>query len=148
MTLERFKEWVEKEYPIDRYSNVYDLINDVEQRVNSDGNEMNPQVRQLLLEQFLPQFDAQAREILERQKDKEKVSDLVGGALLRGTTDEMIADLQKSEVMGIDTSQMIPPKPEPETRSQYVYRILNESISKPIRGVGKQMRKFGKWLGF
>ena len=56
MTLERFKEWVEDNYPSEKYDNVDDLIRDVENRVNGDGHVMNDQIKQMLLDEFSMSF--------------------------------------------------------------------------------------------
>lgn len=106
MTLERMIEWIEKNYPIDRYDNVYDLIRDVEQRINSDGNDMNPQVKQLLLDEFAQQFDPRYRELLQRRADQQLAADMLGGGQIpKSLADEIIEDLKRPEIMGIDMSQ-------------------------------------------
>ena len=106
MTLERFSEWVQKNYPPDRYDNVFDLIRDVEQRVNSDGNEMNDKVKQLLLDQFAPIFDPRYRQLLQRREDEQQAADMLGsGKIPRSLADEIIEDLRQPEIMGVDISE-------------------------------------------
>ena len=108
MTLERFSEWIEQNFTLDRYGNVYDLINDVERRVNSDGNEMNDQVRQLLLENFSSYYDPRIRYMEERLAEQQKAAELLGnGKIMESLSDEILRDLRNpsAEILGIDMTE-------------------------------------------
>ena len=108
MTLERFSSWVEQNYPPDRYDNVYDLINDVEQRVNADGNEMNEKIKQLLLDNFASYYDPRIRMAEQRLAEQQQVADMLGnGQIARGYSDDMVESFnsQRSEIMDIDFSE-------------------------------------------
>lgn len=108
MTLERFDEWVRKNYPIDQYDNVFDLMRDVEQRVNGDGHDLNDNVKQLLLDKFAPDFDPRYRELLQRREDQQQAADMLGsGKIMQSITDEIVESLNnpRSEIMDIDMTE-------------------------------------------
>jgi len=108
MTLELFEAWIQKNFDLDRYGNVYDLINDLEQRVNSDGNEMNEKVKQLLLEKFSSYYDPRIRMMQERLADQQRAADMLGnGKILESLSDEILEDMRnpRAEIMGIDMTE-------------------------------------------
>lgn len=106
MTLERFKEWIDKNYPADRYFSAEDRLSDIELRVNSDGNELHPNVRQELLSQFMQDYDPVFREMQKRAEEKLEIARFLGnGEVPVSWSDEYIAELNRPEIMDIDFSQ-------------------------------------------
>ena len=108
MTLERLSEWVRENYPPDRYFTPDDLIQDVEQRFNADGHDMNDNIRQLLIDEFTKEFSPEYRAYKQRQEEKQQIADFIGsGEVFESTTDEIVDQLRspQAEILDIDMSE-------------------------------------------
>ena len=109
-------------------------------RINRDGNQMNDNVRQLLLEEFAEFYDPRIRLARERYEEQLEIAEFLGnGEIPKNFTDEIIESLQRPEIMDIDFSQfqtrreqVIPPEIKrfveqnrPNTIVRAVQRFLN-----------------------
>lgn len=146
MTLERFSEWIEQNFSLDRYGNVYDLVNAVEQRVNSDGNEMNDNVRQLLLENFASHYDPRIKAMEERLAIQQEVADMLGsGKVIESLSDEILQDLRnpRAEILGIDMTEFATTRESviPPEIQRFAHR---ESFFTRVVSTFRKFLKFGR----
>lgn len=141
MTLERFKEWVEKEFDVDSYASADELIYNVESRMNADGHDMNPNVKQLLMDQFVPYYEPIIRAIRQRQEDAQRAADLLGsGKIPQSLSDEMLERAESPEILGIDFSQfqttredVYPPEIKKFVRSQSFFSKIASGFKRLFR---------------
>ena len=130
-TLERLIEWVDRNYPADRYFSPEDRFADVEMRFNSDGNEMNDTVRQLLLDHFTLEYEPEYRDMQQREEEQRQIQEVITGSreLPSSLADQIVEDLNRPEIMGIDMSQF-------RTDREYVTPPIIERFTRQT-GLGK-----------
>lgn len=108
----------------------------LEQRVNSDGNEMNDKVRELLAEKFASYYDPRVRYLQEKLAEQQEAADMLGsGKIPESLSDEMVRDLKspRAEILGIDMTEfrtdreyvVPPPIVRYEMRQTFFQRIAS-----------------------
>lgn len=102
----RFEEWANKNYPAENYFTAEDRLADIETRMNADGRAMPNSLRQSLLQDFQVDYDPVLRARAARYQEQLEIARFLGnGQIPTGWSEEIIASLQKPEIMGIDFSQ-------------------------------------------
>ena len=147
--MERLLEWCDRNYPADRYFSVQDRFADVEMRFNSDGNEMNDTVRQLLLDHFTLEYNPGYRAMQERMEEQKQIQEILTGSreLPVAFGDQIIADLNRPKILGIDMREfrtdkeyVVPPAIERFTR-ETGYGRLGKLVSRARSFFGKILGK-------
>lgn len=80
------------------------MIYDVEQQFNKDGRYFPVEARDSIREIFT--YRREYVEMQRREDEQKQIADFIGGGqVLTSLSDEIIEDLNKPEIMGIDISQ-------------------------------------------
>ena len=117
-------------------------------RFNQDGNEMNDTVRQLLIDHFTLEYEPIYRAMKEREEELREVQQVLTGSreLPVSVADQIIAELNNPEIMGIDMTQF-------RTDKEYVTPPVIERFTRETgygrlgRLVSRARSFFGKLLG-
>lgn len=127
MTYNDLFDWIGEHYNLTEFSNVDDLISKVKtdwiiQGLEFPGGGAEDSIRSDFADyqQSLPYTNPEAYKILQQKQAQDQlVADMLGnGQIARGYSDDMIESMNKPEVLGIDTSTIVPQKPEPTTAQQ------------------------------
>ena len=100
-------------------------------RFNADGNEMNDTVRQLLIDHFTLEYEPAYRAMQEREEEMRQVQEALTGSreIPVSVPDQIIAELNRPEIMGIDMTQF-------RTDKEYVVPPVIERFTRQT-GFGK-----------
>lgn len=134
-------EWVYEHYDINQYFTPEELIYDVQREFNRTNSYFPPQAADLIKERF--QYRREYAEMQRRQDEQQKISDLIGsGVIAESLQDQMIADLNRPEIMGIDVSEfstqreaVVPPE---------IIRYAERQANRPSQFIQRVKTWFGR----
>ena len=127
MTYDDMFDYIIEHNDVTQFNNADDLIQKakmdwMEQGLEFPGGNAEDAIRERFMEyqQSLPYSDPEAYQRLqEKMAQDQLVADMLGnGQIARGYSEDIIADMNRPEVMGIDLSNVVPQKPEPTTAQQ------------------------------
>ena len=104
MTYSAIWEWIYENFDVNNYLTPEELIYDVEQQFNADGRYFPPESRDLIHERF--QYRRVYAEMQRRQDEQKEIAQFIGGGqVYESLSDEILDDLKKPEIMGIDVEE-------------------------------------------
>lgn len=144
MTLERFDDWADKNFPRDDYASAEDRLEAIEKRIISDGNVLHKNVRDELLSKWMEFYSPEYREAKRRHDEQLQIAEFLGnGEIPTSWTDEYIDHLNKPEIMGFDFTEF------ESTRTEYVEppEIRTWTRQERTRGmITHAFKSIGRWI--
>jgi hypothetical protein len=97
-------EWIYANYDVNNYFTPEELLFDVENQFNRDGRYFPPEARDLVKERF--QYRREYAEMQARQDEQKQIAEMIGsGKVIESLSDEILDDLRRPEIMGVDISE-------------------------------------------
>lgn len=104
MTYEQIWSWVYDNFSIQGYFSAQDLINDVRQEFEKTNAYFPPEAEELIRTKF--SYRSEYAQMQAKQDEQKQIAEFIGnGRIPESLSDEIMDDLNKPEIMGIDISE-------------------------------------------
>ncbi len=118
ITYQEIFEWIYENYNLNDYLSAEELLYEVKNDFNRTQSYFPIEAEDLVKERF--QYRREYAELQSREDEKKQIAEMIGGGqVMEGMTDEIVDDLRKPEILGVDVSEyattreeVIPPEIE------------------------------------
>lgn len=125
-------EWIYKNFDINNYFSAEELLYDVKNEFNRTQSYFPVQAEDLVKERF--QYRREYAEMQRREDERKQIAEVIGGGkVYESLSDEILDDIRKPEIMGIDMSEyatkresVIPPDIEKFVEKETFYQRLSK----------------------